>query len=51
MDEQLKKQLINQAGTYVIVESRLTDSQAIKANDIAGPTWTSKQVVERDLNQ
>jgi hypothetical protein len=51
VDEQLKKQLIDQAGTYVIVEPRLTDSKAINASNIAGPEWTAKQVTERDLNQ
>lgn len=50
MDEDLKKELINQAGTYKIVESVLTDSKAVKANDIPEIPITSKKILEWDLN-
>ena len=49
MDESLKEQLINQAGTYIIVESVLTDSRSVKENDPYVP-WTAKQEIEYDLN-
>jgi len=50
MDEDLKKSLIDQAGTYKIVESVLTDSKEVKANDIVEVPWTSAQTTSYDLN-
>jgi len=51
MDEELRKELINTAGTYKIVPEVLTDSREIKQNDVVEVPWTSKEIIERDLNQ
>jgi hypothetical protein len=51
MDEQLKKELIAQAGTFPISASILTNSREVKAEDIVEVPWTAKQTVEYDQNK
>ena len=51
MDEQTKKDIIANAGTFKVVPEILTDSKAIKANDKVEAPWTSKQTVDYELNQ
>lgn len=51
MNEQLKKELIAKAGTFVISSPVLTNSRVIKAQDKAGVPLTAKQLIQFDQNK
>jgi len=51
LSEEIKKQVIKDAGTYKIVPEILTESPELIIQDVAYAPWTSKQTVQYELNQ
>jgi len=51
LSEDQKKEIIKAAGTFKIETTILTDSQTIDQLDIADVPWTTKKIIQYDLNQ